>query len=475
MCWNGIHPAQMIGQVADPHPNQNDRHHEHRRSPPPEIENGPRAASHRPLPTGLPVGCFRGSECDHCFFVRLNHHSRFDSAFTSLGSALPNGRDLRASHVVSWQRRKTKKIGRPKEQAYRDDTFGAAMKDIEQMAATIHRHRDEDHETIRTMLAALRVPDAVEVLNAVPSLEEAAEVLTLIPLQRAIEVCNQPTLYRRGALLEQLPPELAAKILDGMASDERTAAVREMCDHGRRLLLPLLNSSARQEVEDQLKYPPHTAGEMMTTEFVRLVPTMTVSQALERIREVVRHRESIYACYVVEPRTDRLLGAVSLRDLVVANAARPVSEVMRSNPVTVGALEPRKNAVQKISKYNLLAVPVLEQDGRVVGFVTVDDAIDSLVEEQTDTVLRMGAVEAGALDEPYMASPWQLLVKKRASWLVLLFLGEMLTATAMGHFEDEIARRRPRPFCSADYLQRRKFRLASDVTVDSRSHWVKCG
>ena len=162
------------------------------------------------------------------------------------------------------------------------------MEDIEQMAATIHRHRDEDHEKIRSMLAALRVPDAVEVLNAVPSLEEAAEVLTLMPLQRAIDVCDQPTLHRRGALLEQLPPELAAKVLDGMASDERTAAVREMCDHGRRLLLPLLSASARKEVEEQLKYPPHTAGELMATEFVRLVPTMTVGQALEKIREVAR-------------------------------------------------------------------------------------------------------------------------------------------------------------------------------------------
>jgi magnesium transporter len=313
------------------------------------------------------------------------------------------------------------------------------MEDIEQMAATIHRHRDEDHEKIRSMLAALRVPDAVEVLNAVPSLEEAAEVLTLMPLPRAIDLCDQPTLHRRGALLEQLPPEFAAKVLDGMASDERTAALREMCDHGRRLLLPLLSASARKEVEDQLKYPPRTAGELMATEFVRLAPTMTVGQALEKIREVARHRETIYACYVVEPGTDHLLGAVSLRDLVMADAGQPVSEIMRSNPVTVGVLEPRKNAVHKISKYNLLAVPVVEQNGRVVGFVTVDDAIDTLVEEQTDTVLRMGAVEAGALDEPYMASPWQTLVKKRASWLVLLFLGEMLTATAMGHFEDEIA------------------------------------
>jgi magnesium transporter len=240
--------------------------------------------------------------------------------------------------------------------------------------------------------------------------------------------------------LEQLPPELAAKVLDAMASDERTAAVREMCDHGRRLVLPLLSASARKEVEDQLKYPANTAGELMTTEFVRLVPSMTVNKALERIREVARHRETIYACYVVEPGTDRLLGAVSLRDLVMADADQPVSQVMRTNPVTVGVLEPAKNAVRKISKYNLLAVPAVEQDGRVVGFVTVDDALDALVEEQTDTVLRMGAVEAGALDEPYMTTAWQTLVKKRATWLVLLFLGEMLTATAMGHFEDEIAR-----------------------------------
>src|SRR6185295_17834264 len=107
---------------------------------------------------------------------------------------------------------------------------------------------------------------------------------------------------------------LAAQVLSGMASDERTAAVREMCDHGRRLLLPVLSESARQEVEQQLKYPPHTAGELMTTEFVHLEPTMTVHQALEKIRTVARDRESIYACYVVEPGTDRLLGAVSLRD-----------------------------------------------------------------------------------------------------------------------------------------------------------------
>src|SRR5262249_21372118 len=100
----------------------------------------------------------------------------------------------------------------------------------------------------------------------------------------------------------------------------------------------------------------------------------------------------------------------------------------------------RKDVAHKVSKYNLLAIPVLETDGRIVGFITVDDIIDALVELQTDTVLRMGGVEAGALDDPYLSTPWLTLVRKRATWLVILFLGEVLTATAMGHFEDQIAK-----------------------------------
>lgn len=312
--------------------------------------------------------------------------------------------------------------------------------DVQEMAGVIHLHRDEDHEKIRQMLQGLPPADIADVLNAVPSLGEAAEVLGLIPLAQAIQVVEQGILHRRSALLEQMPPDFAAKILDGMAADERTAIVRTMSAHGQRLLLPLLSEPSRKELELQLQYPEGTAGDLMTTEFVRLAPTMTAGQSLAHIREVARDRETIYACYVVEPETNKLLGALSLRDLVMADPARPVREIMRSHPVTVRTQDPQKDVAQKISKYNLLAVPVLESDGRVVGFVTVDDVIDVLMEEQTNAVLRMGAVEPGALDEPYMTTPWQILVKKRATWLVLLFLGEMLTATAMGHFEGQIAK-----------------------------------
>ena len=113
---------------------------------------------------------------------------------------------------------------------------------------------------------------------------------------------------------------------------------------------------------------------------------------------------------------------------------------MRRKPLTVGALDDQETVAAKIAKYNLLAVPVLEADGQVVGFVTVDDVIDVMIEEGTEDVLKMGAVEAGALDEPYIATPFWGLIRKRAGWLLVLFLSEMLTATAMGRFEDEIAR-----------------------------------
>jgi magnesium transporter len=314
------------------------------------------------------------------------------------------------------------------------------MQNVEQIAQFIHTHRDVDHAKIREQLGGMPSADVAEVLNALPSLGEAAEMLTLLPLPRAVKVCGQPTLRRRPALFEQVEPALAARLLEGVSADQRTEIVERMSVHGRRLLLSLLSAGSRAEVERLLQYPDNTAGDLMTTEFVRLEPAMTVSQALEYIREVARERESIYACYVVEPGSGRLLGAVSLRDLVMADPSRPVAEVMRTNPVAVAALEPRKEVIAKISKYNLLAVPVLESDGRVVGFVTVDDAIDAMVQAQTDAVLRMGAVEPGALDEPYMSTPFFTLAQKRATWLVLLFLGEMLTATAMGHFEGEIAR-----------------------------------
>jgi magnesium transporter len=288
-------------------------------------------------------------------------------------------------------------------------------------------------------VAGLPAADVAELVNQL-TLHEAASVMALIAVPRAVEVFDQPTLRRRAEIVEELDPPRAAQILEGLSADERVRIVRGMHDHARRRCLPPLSEAVRAEVEALLRYPPRTAGAIMTTEFVRLDPAMKVGEALRHIRSVAREKESIYACYVMDPATGRLLGAVSLRNLVMAELGQPITEVMTRRPVTAAALDDQELVAARIAKYNLLAIPVLESDGQVVGFVTVDDVIDVVIQEGTEDALRMGAVEPGALDEPYIATPFWSLIRKRGGWLIILFLSEMLTATAMGRFEEEISR-----------------------------------
>jgi magnesium transporter len=297
---------------------------------------------------------------------------------------------------------------------------------------------DESFVGIGAVVADLPPADVADLINQL-RLSEAATVITMLSIPRAIEVCDQPTLTRRGAIVEKLEPARAAQILDGMSSDERAEILRQMGEHERRRLLPKLSAEARTEAEHLLQYPERSAGGIMTTEFVRLEPTQTVGEALKHIRAVARDKESIFSCYVLEPGTGRLLGSLSLRDLVMAEMDRPVAEVMRRKPITVEALDDQKKVADKIAKYNLLAVPVLEKDGSVVGFVTVDDVIDVLIEEQTQDILRMGAVEAGALDKPYFENPVRRVVRKRIGWLLLLFVAGTLTSTVLHLFQDSLS------------------------------------
>jgi magnesium transporter len=297
---------------------------------------------------------------------------------------------------------------------------------------------EESFVGIGEVVADLPPADLADLINEL-NLAEAASVISMLPVPRAVEVFDQPTMTRRAAVLEELEPSRAAAILEALSADQRTDIVRRMGEHERRRLLPKLSPEVRAEVERLLQYPDHTAGGIMTTEFVRLQPSMTVGEALKHIRSVAREKESIFSCYVLEPETGRLLGALSLRDLVMADLDRPITEVMRRKPITVNALDDQETVAKKIAKYNLLAVPVLEKDGSVVGFVTVDDVIDVLIEEGTEDVLKMAAIEPGALDRPYFENPVFLVVRKRIGWLLLLFVAETFTGTVLRHYESELA------------------------------------
>ncbi|HMB27813.1 MAG TPA: magnesium transporter, partial [Blastocatellia bacterium] len=312
------------------------------------------------------------------------------------------------------------------------------MTTLEELRERINLRLDESFVGISEQVADLPPEDLVELLNQL-KLIEASTVVMMLPVARVVELFDQPTMTRRGAILEKLDPSRAAQVIEGLSADERTDVIQQMGLTERRRVLSRVGEEAKAELEHLLQYPEHTAGGIMTTEFVRLDPQMNVGDALKHIRSVARDKESIYACYVLEPETEALLGAVSLRDLVMAEMNQPVTEVMRHKPVTVHSGDDQETVANKIAKYNLLAVPVLEDGGGVVGFVTVDDVIDVLIEEQTEDILRMAAVEPGALDKPYFNNPVYRVVRKRIGWLLLLFVAETFTGTVLRFYQSELA------------------------------------
>lgn len=293
-----------------------------------------------------------------------------------------------------------------------------------------------DPAELAETVAPMRVADVVEGLNTL-SLTAAARVIGALSLDVAVQVFDEPELDRRLEIFRDLPDAVRAPMLDAMSSDEQAELLREMEDRERERLLPMLDPDTRRSASLIMAYPEETAGGLMTTEFVAVPSTWTVEKALRHIGDVGGAKETVYNIYV-EDAAGRLDRVVSLRELMGVERQRLIAEVAaRRAPITVTPLTDREEVARLIRKYNLLAVPVVEEGGRLLGIVTVDDVLDAIIEEQTEDVHKVGGTEA--LDEPYLQIRLRRMVRKRAGWLSALFLGEMLTATAMGHFEREIA------------------------------------
>jgi magnesium transporter len=295
-----------------------------------------------------------------------------------------------------------------------------------------------DPAAIADGLANCHVADAVDALNGL-SPEMAARVLEAMPIDRATATLEQPGFDNPQELIERLPPDRAGTIVGAMSADRRADIVRRLSEPARARLSARLEPSIQASLQRLLSYPPTTAGSIMTTEFVSLPPTWTVEQALQHIREVGGTKETVYVLYVLEPDSHRLLRAISLRQLILSDPAARVIDVGPPRlPVTVTALTDREEVARLISKYDLLAIPVVDEDGRALGIVTFDDVIDAIVQESTEDVQKFGGMEA--LDQPYMQIRFATMIKKRAGWLCALFLSEMLTASAMQSFQSELER-----------------------------------
>ncbi|MBQ1541762.1 MAG: magnesium transporter [Caulobacteraceae bacterium] len=303
----------------------------------------------------------------------------------------------------------------------------------------IHRSPKDDHSATVLSPALLNeehVADIVERLNAV-SLRTAVDVLSRLPDERAVEVLDQPELDAAAELVAALPADRAVHLLAGMSADRTAEVFRDLEEPVRSQLMQRLDLVTKSEVQQLLAYPPRTAGALMTTEFVSVPAGWTVAQTLDHIRHVERTRETVYAIYVLDPATSALVQTVTLRRLITGEPdASILTAAPPRKPVTVSGLMDQEEVARLFTKYDLLAVPVVDAADRVLGIVTVDDVIDAIVEEGTEDVQKLGGMEA--LDEPYMQIGFLDMIRKRAGWLCALFISEMLTASAMQHFADEL-------------------------------------
>jgi magnesium transporter len=280
-----------------------------------------------------------------------------------------------------------------------------------------------------------RAPDIVEALNDMPS-ELAVAVLLQLPPDRAIEVLDQPGLEREPELVTLMPRETAARLLAGVSADRVADIFHQVKEPHCSELLDLLDPDTRVSIRRLLEYPKDSAGSIMTTEFASVPSTYTVQQTLDYIRHVESSRETVYAIYVLDPLSKKLVKTITLRRLITGDPQAPVLSVARPGRlITATPLMDREDVARLISKYDLLAVPVVDHD-RVIGIVTVDDVIDAMVQETTEDVQKFGGM--AAIDEPYMEIGFWQMMKKRGGWLCALFLSEMLTASAMQGYEGEL-------------------------------------
>ena len=285
------------------------------------------------------------------------------------------------------------------------------------------------------VVAGMRSADVAEALRDLPP-PAAARVIAALPFDLAVQVLDEPELEHRVAMVQAMDIRTAGPLIDAMSPDQRAELFRELPERERHRLLPALEPGTRHALEFLLKYPPETAGGIMTTEFLTVSPSSTAEDTLELIRRVGGGKETVYVIYVVD--AGRLRHVVSLRQLVLSEQTCPVMEIgTQRKLLSVGPYTDREEVARLISKYDLLAIPVVDKDQRILGIVTVDDVIDALIAETTEDVQKFGGMEA--LDEPYMEMSIPRMLRKRAGWLAALFIGEMLTATAMGYFEAEIA------------------------------------
>jgi magnesium transporter len=300
---------------------------------------------------------------------------------------------------------------------------------FEQLIAT------EDKLAIREFLNDQNISDVAELINVYPDFE--AQIIANMAINRASSVFKILDIAQQKDIIKELPTAKTAELLNELPADDRTDFLEELPKAVIRDLIKLLEPDERKITLSLLGYPEDSVGRLMTPDYVYVYAHNTVEDVFATIRKYAKNSETIDVIYIINEK-GKLVDDIRIRDVILATPDKLISEIVDGRVVSLKANDDQEHASKVFKMNNRVALPVVDDNDILLGIVTIDDMLWVANEEFSEDMQKIGGTEA--LNEPYLDIPLLRLFRKRIGWLVVLFLGEMLTATAMGYFEDEIAK-----------------------------------
>lgn len=294
---------------------------------------------------------------------------------------------------------------------------------------------DKKFNTLRDILVTMKPFDIAAVFENLQD-EKMPILFRILPKELAAETFVEMDDETQEFLIHGFSDSELKEVVDELFVDDAVDLIEEMPANVVKRILRQADKDMRKQINELLKYPEDSAGSIMTTEFIVLRPDMTAEMAIKRIRRTGVDKETIYTCYVTDANT-KLIGITTVKDLLLAEDDELVKSIMEENVISVTTLADQEQVAQMFSNYNFLALPVVDNEQRLVGIVTIDDAIDVIQEEATEDIEKMAAVLPS--DKPYMKTSVFGLYKKRAPWLLILMLSATFTSAIISSFEAVLA------------------------------------
>ena len=289
--------------------------------------------------------------------------------------------------------------------------------------------------TLRDILTTMKPYDIAAIFEELQD-EKTPILFRIMPKELAAETFVEMDDETQEFLIHGLSDSELKEVVDELFVDDAVDLIEEMPANVVKRILRQADKDMRKQINELLKYPEDSAGSIMTTEFIVLRPDMTAEMAIKRIRRTGVDKETIYTCYVTD-NNNKLIGISTVKDLLLADDDDPVKDLMEENVISVNTLDDQEQVAQMFSNYNFLALPVVDNENRLVGIVTIDDAIDVIQEEATEDIEKMAAVLPS--DKPYMRTSVWGIYRKRIPWLLVLMLSATFTSTIISSFEGALA------------------------------------